>query len=337
MATTLSGQFESTLERIGIKDEAARKAELDVRAKLEADKNLQEWGVDTILIGSFARKTSIYPCHDADVFVRLQRCNETNPETVFSEVQRVLVAAYGSTRATEQRRSMKVDGFEGDDGVELSVDAVPAVPVGDHWQIPQTGPERIQGRWVKDQWEETKPERVTEISRAVNSASPSVNGRSSYLHVVRFVRQIRETHLADNGPSGFYFELLTQWSFRSKRRTETSYAELLAGSLAEIATELESARPLIEPGMGRAFTPAPTQAERTAAASKFRSLAISAGAALQLDECSAAVAWRVIFGEAPKVAGPAFPLPLGCTEDGRRISSITANPDRGSDRERGFA
>ena len=127
MTTSLPEQFTQALHRIGIERTAPMAAHAEVRAHLEADSRLRGWGVDTVLIGSYSRKTSIYPCHDVDVFVKLPTCPETDPEIVFTEVQRVLFARYGS-RAREQRRSMGVDGFPED----LSVDVVPALPDGEH-------------------------------------------------------------------------------------------------------------------------------------------------------------------------------------------------------------
>jgi tRNA nucleotidyltransferase (CCA-adding enzyme) len=94
MTTPLPEQFDDALDRIGITRTAAIAAHAEVRTRLEVDSKLREWGIDTILIGSYARRTSIHPCHDVDVFVKLTACQETNPEAVFSEVQRVLVTAY---------------------------------------------------------------------------------------------------------------------------------------------------------------------------------------------------------------------------------------------------
>jgi hypothetical protein len=329
MVTTLAQQFRQAHVRIGIERVNAIAAQLDVRSKLESDGKLTEWGVDTVLIGSYARRVSIYPCHDVDVFVELPQCpHETTPEAVFTEVQRVLVEAYGE-RAAEQRRSMKVDGFPDD----LSVDAVPAVPDDGRWRIPQTEKQPFGGRWVKDRWESTDPERLSDLSDQKQKASSAIDGEPSYRRTVRLVRQIREQHLADAEPGGLYFELLTYWAFEGGV-SATSYAELLALTLTAIATQLESGVVVIEPAMDQRYDPAPEPPVLAMAASVFRSLADDAQGALGLDECPAAVVWRRIVGTNER--GPCFPLPPGCLPSGEVIEALP-HKDRGPDEARPFA
>jgi Second Messenger Oligonucleotide or Dinucleotide Synthetase domain len=329
MTAQLPDQFKQTLTRIGIERVAAMAAHAEVRVHLETDPKLLSWGVDTILIGSYGRKTSIYPCHDVDVFVELPGCPETNPETAFSEVQRVLVATYGD-RAKEQRRSMTVEGFKDD----LSVDAVPAVPEGDHWKIPQTDAKPVGEWWVKDRWEETNPERLAELTQALQRNGPKVDGEGAYIRVVRLIRQIRETNLGEAKPGGLYFELLTYSGFVGGVTGE-GYAELLAATLEAIARQLESGTVVIEPGMNQPYSPPPDPAAIRAAATTFRRLSSDAARALTLDDCPAALVWRTMFGQNDR--GWCFPLPPGCDEIGRKQTPISATPDRGTDAARPFA
>ena len=328
---TLPTQFEQTHARIGIERANAIKAQVDVRTRLELDARLREWGVDTVLIGSYARKTAIYPCKDVDVFVRLPKAPaDATPEQVFTEVQRVLVNAY-ARRATEQRRSIKVDGF--DDG--LTVDAVPAVPNGDRWKIPQTDSKQVGERWIKDRWELTNPERLTALAEASHENSPEIAGQRSYLRTVRLVKQMRDEHIGrGEKPSGLYFELLTYWAFRDGATAE-SCAELLLPVLNSIAARLESGVVVTEPAMNEPYAPAPDPAVLDNAARVFRSFASDARRALLLDDCKAAVIWRRMLGENEKV-GAVFPLPPGCTESGARIAPLI-NKDRGSNDDRPFA
>lgn len=331
MVTTLPTQWEQTHGRIGIERTNAIQAHLQVRAVLERDTRLQDWSVDTVLIGSYKRKTAIYPVHDVDVFVKLPGAPvAATPEQIFSEIQRVLVNHYGE-RATEQRRSMKVSGFAGG----LTVDAVPAVPEGHVWKIPQTAAEPTGDSWVKDRWEETDPEHLTELTDNVQAASSEIAGQRSYLRTVRIIKQIRDTHIgADEKPGGLYFELLTYWAFGAGV-SAPSYAELLAPVLSSISGQLASGSPLIEPGMGRPYDPAPSATSLARAAGLVARLAVDASRALGLDDCEAAVVWRRMLGENEKV-GWCFPLPPGCSESGTRISPLV-NRDRGSNTDRGFA
>jgi hypothetical protein len=322
---TLPDQFRDALSRLEIDSTRAIAAHVDVRAQLETDPKLIDWGVDTTLIGSYKRGVAIYPCHDVDVFVKLPKCPETDPEVVFTEVERVLVARYGK-RAKEQRRSMTVEGFAGD----LSVDAVPAIPSGARWRIPQTDHDR-----KKNQWEETDPERMTDLSIARNDASQSVDGRHVYVPTVKLIRQSRRAHLGDAKPGGFYFELLTYWAF-AVPVAGASFAEVFAETLRRVAGQLESGGVVINPAMNEPYDPPPSPEELTVAAAEFRRLATLAGEALACELCPAAVLWRQILGEI-EGRGQCFPLPSGCTETGKQVPLILANRDQGPNRERGFA
>jgi hypothetical protein len=331
MATTLPAEWRQVHTRIGIERASAIAAHLEVRTVLEGDPKLREWAVDTVLIGSYKRKTAIYPCKDVDVFVKLPAAPaDASPEAVFTEVQRVLVDHF-KNRATEQRRSMKVSGFADD----LTVDAVPAVRDGDRWKIPQTGTMPVGDRWVKDRWETTDPERLTDLAETCQKASPLIEGDPSYLRMVRIVKQIRDYHIGrGDKPGGLYFELLTYWAFMGGASGD-SYAELLVPVLDAVAVRLSSGVVVTEPAMDQPYEPAPELEDRANAARIFTAVAADARLALTLEDCEASVVWRRILGENEKV-GWVFPIPPGCSETGQRVTPI-ANTDRGSNRDRGFA
>ena len=331
MVTTLPAQWEQAHSRIGIERANAIKSYAEVRVVLETDPKLRLWSVDTVLIGSYARKTAVFPCKDVDVFAKLPDApRDASPETVFTEVQRALVAHFKG-RATEQRRSMKVSGFDDD----LTVDAVPALPDGARWKIPQTSGRRSGERWIKDEWETTDPERLTELTKETQGASSEIEGQRSYLRTVRLVKQMRDHHIGrGEKPSGLYFELMTFWAFAGGAAA-ASYAELLVPVLDSIAAQLASGRVVIEPAMGQPYSPTPDFGAIAKAAGIFARLAADARLALTLDDCAAAAVWRRMLGENEKV-GWVFPLPPGCTESGTRIAALP-NRDRGSNSDRDFA
>ncbi len=110
----------------------ASAAHTEVRGVLEADSTLKEWGIDTVLIGSYSRHVSIRRVKDVDVFCKLPDVDASkSSREVLGEIVRVLRAAYGD-RIGEQDRSVKVDFSD----FGLHVDAVPARPVGTCWEIP---------------------------------------------------------------------------------------------------------------------------------------------------------------------------------------------------------
>jgi tRNA nucleotidyltransferase (CCA-adding enzyme) len=113
---TLDGQFAQAVRNVtvsGDKRDRAIQAHTDVRKLLESDKQLCEWGIDTILIGSYARQTARYPGKDVDVFLRFRDLSvRHDPEKIYSAVERVLVDRYGvkdqdpDGRVTRQSRSL---------------------------------------------------------------------------------------------------------------------------------------------------------------------------------------------------------------------------------------
>lgn len=327
---TLAKQFDEALALIGIGDKAkrAQMAHKEVRQVLETSETLRKWGVDTILIGSYARQTAIYPGKDVDVFSKMTKLDTSaSPTTVFAGVRDALVDHYGA-RATPQRRSVKV-AF----GAEFSVDAVPAVRAGARWAVPNRNPLA----WAEpgSRWIETDPERLGDLTTDRNR-HPTVGGQGAYIPVVKLVRQIREHHRGDAKPGGLYLELLTYQAFGEAMQSD-SFAEFLAITLRRITALLGAAikNPLIDPALGRPYAPAPAAGELQAAQATFGKLAAEAERALGLERCPAAVVWRGILGRNDR--GPCFPLPAGCDEAGRSISAVTVNTRRGSDEARPFA
>ena len=327
---TLPTQFNDALTAIevnGKKRDRVIAAHKEIRELLEGDEQLCELGVDTILIGSYARHTGIYPGKDVDVFVKLTKLDTSaDPAEVSAAVERVLTAEYGD-RAEKQRRSVKI-GF-GDDG--FSVDAVPAVKMGSRWALPNHDPDKWGN--TDERWIETDPEKMHTLTKERNE-SPKVGERGAYVPTVKLMRQTRRQHLGDDKPGGLYFEILTYWAFKDAKVSGTSFAEIFASALRVVATRLSDATPLINPALDTPYEPAPTDSERTAAATNFDRLATKAEKALTVDKCAAAVLWREVIGKNDR--GECFPLPPGCDASGKAINSITSVSARGSREAHGF-
>lgn len=332
---TLSDQFEAALSRIeitGKKRERAVAAQAEIREHLEGDDVLRGWGVDTVLIGSYARHTSIRPGKDVDVFTKLPELDTTaNPSLVFETVRAVLVAKYGE-RAKPQARSIKVSFDE--DGDDFAVDVVPAVRMRARWGIPR----RDTSRWADPdpdaRWVETDPEHLGELT-IENNRLLTVDGRGAYVPTVKLVRQTRRHHRGDAKPGGFYFELLSYWAFRSGATDGDSFAEIFATTLGAIAAQLADTTPLIDPVLNRPYKPEPDPNDRADAQATFTRLAAMANRALSVGRCPAAALWREILGT--NDLGPCFPLPPGCDEDGNEIKRIAPVAATGSREASGFA
>ena len=319
----LADQFKAALTMIGLGDKRKRAIEAHegVRATLEADPELQERGVDTILIGSYGRETAIYPGRDVDIFVKLADADD-DPEALFQLVKKPLVATYGD-RVTEGRHAIKIDFPD-----EFGVDAVAAERTTAHWKIP--APDDSGGR---TEWEETDPERLGELVTDRN-VTPTVDAQGAFVPTVKMIRQIRRHHLADAKPGGLYFELETYWAFDVGVAGDT-FAEILASTLEHIATQLESGEVITDPAMDRPYEPTPESVDIEHAAAIFRDLATKAADALVADKCPAAAIWRDILGQNDR--GWVFPLPAGCDERGKEVARVTPVADRGPAEARPFA
>jgi predicted nucleotidyltransferase len=329
---TLPTQFEKALTLIevsGKKRERAVKAHEEIRGILESSAALQKLGIETVLIGSYARHTGIYPGRDVDVFVKLTRLNTSaEPQRVFDAVCDVLVDHYGE-RAEPQRRSIKVSfDFDGDG---FSVDAVPAVHLGNRWGLPNRDRDSWEDR--DRRWVETDPEYLGTLT-IVRNRRPKVDDQGAYVPTVKFVRQIRREHRGDAKPGGLYVELLTYWAFE-RGVSGDSFAAIFAASLRSIATQLSSGTALADPVLGEPYKPAPEGADLAATASVFSGLADDAERALDESRCPAAAAWRRILGRNDR--GWCFPLPEGCDETGRQlVGAVSAIAARGSREAGGF-
>lgn len=325
---TLSAQFKDAIRNVSVDDKAerARRAHQEVRDLLERNKTLQGWGVDTVLIGSYARHTAIFPGRDVDVFTKLTELDTSeSPEVVFDVVANILVEQYGD-RAEARARSVKIEF-----GDDFSVDVVPAVRSGTRWALPRHDRSRWQN--LEDAWVDTDPEELTRLTQKLNG-KVQIAGNGAYIPIVRLIRQTRLCHLGKNQkPGGLYFELLTYWTFFGGL-SAGSHAELFSAALSGIA--LGIGKELIDPALGTAYAPPPDPIDLSAAARTFATLADMATKALSSDdECEAAAIWRRIIGVNDR--GACFPLPPGCDERGNRIPIVSANLDAGTSEARPYA
>lgn len=349
---TLPTEFGFAVQNVTMdegKRKRAIKAHTEVRELLEVDPELCSWGIDTRLIGSYARHTARYPGKDVDVFLRLTGLNiNASPKTVYEAVARVLIKKYGEKdvdpggRVTRQPRSLKVaftNPDEPDENLSFSIDAVPAVPWGEHWGIPNRDTTRWDSQTPEDRWVKTNPIKFADDSEAlsVSSTSPTVGTTNAYCPVVRLIRQVRHVHLGEARPGGLFVEVITYYAWKNNKVTGTSWAELLARTLAAVANGFTDAaeKGLPDPVLNTSMKPELTPQQWQHAATVFHGLARQAQQALDADKCQAAKLWRDILGSNDR--GPVLPLPSGCDASGFPIASVAAVAAVGSDEPRGFA
>jgi hypothetical protein len=328
-------QFNAALKRIEISGERLKLAissHTEIREVLLGSERLRDWGLDPILIGSYARDTGIYPGKDVDVFGRLYKLNTTiAPRTVYDAFLDVLKKKYRD-RAQPQRRSIKVK-FTFDDE-EFSIDSVPAVRFMRRWAIPSGDQALWERDWESHGWCETDPEKLTQLTQALN-ACLKIGGCGAYVPTVKLIKQIRNHSLGDSDPGGLFFELMTYWTFKTNP-TADNFAEILTYTLRSIANQLARmpAVALIDPVLERPYEPVVSQPDIERAAAKFSDIAARAESALSAETCPAAALWRNIIGKNGR--GWCFALPEGCDETGKKITPITSASSRGSRESHGF-
>jgi hypothetical protein len=346
----LKSEFDQAVRNVtvsGDKLDRAIAAHTEVRELLESDDELCEWGIDSILIGSYKRQTARYPGKDVDVFARFTKLSVRHaPEKVYNAVERVLVQHYGlkdqdpGGRVTPQARSLKIDFPDIEDPLsdnDFSIDAVPAVPWEQHWGIPN----RDRDLWSDDdqRWIKTNPVQFSDDTTTLStkSSSPEVDGENAYRPIIRLIRQIRHEHLAEERPGGLFTEIAAFYAWSDQLVSGSSWAELLTATLDQVAIKFDECAEngLQDPVLGATMKPALEPGQWTGAAQTFRALAAQGHEALNSERCRAAKIWRDILGSNER--GPILPLPSGCDADGFPVGAVSAVSSVGSNDARGFA
>lgn len=312
-----SGRVEPTI----LDKSTASAAHLAVRAVLESDPVLRDWGIDSVLIGSYKRHVSIRRINDVDVFCKLPGVGtDVAPAELLSNFRRVLEAAFGAESVLTQARSLKV---EISDWIGLHVDAVPARAAGQRWEIPD--------RSDPEGWQSTNPEVLTELTTAANEASDGL-----YVPTVKLLRQARRV-LLDKRPGGLFVEAALydafsrgDLSFESQKHAFVTGLRSVASALANPSVIPDPTRP----GEYCAFraTDAMWQAARVA----FASAASDAEAALDAPRCAAEATYHRLLGTNSD-GEIVYRLPDDCNGDGTSKSAFEPGDSRLTTGDQRFA
>lgn len=315
----LNPQFAAALNSIEPGDDKTNAPEAHklVRAALAADSELAGYGINSILIGSYKRKVSIRRVKDVDVFCRLDSLPADLTSTdILDSFFKVLNAEFGKDadghrRVTRQSRSLKIAFPEYD----LDVDAVPARPnsSGTMWEIPQRGSE--------DEWVETNPEAMSELTIAMNDEHDGY-----YVPTVKLMRQTRRSLLNKAKPGGFFIEVATFQAFAAgdvKGRTQAEYYVSALAAVSKILTNfVQSGIAIVDPTRdGESISIRADDEELTNLDREFAEAAESAAKALAEEhEGKAAVLYRGLLGKNGD-GDTVFQMPSGFKEDGTRKES----------------
>ena len=369
----LTNQFVEAHTRISLGDRRriAIAAHFEVRSVLRASRRLRDLGLQDVLIGSYARRVSIWPGKDVDVFGRLMKhtVNTLDPLTAYQAFEHSLRQYARQGRLTKQPRSLKVAFGPGHppsiDAIwtaaterswvrsdvdrlvrdrerllfDFSVDVVPAVKDGSHYGIPDLDRSAGGQRYLSGGWKQTNPVAVTELTQQLNKA-PLIGGVGGFVPVAKTVKQVKEQHLSDVKPSALYYEFILHEGFRLRRISGDSWADITASALGYIADRLGEAvsDPICDPVLGVCYEPQPSTQVLMHARSKFESLAGKSQQAIMTgNRCQAAVHWRAVFGQNGRPPhSDVFPLPPGCRSDGVLMGAAAANVSTGGTQERSF-
>ena len=368
----LTSQFLDAHSRLSLGDRRriAIAAHFEVRSVLRASPRLLGLGLRDVLIGSYARKVSIWPGKDVDVFGRLMEhtTDTLHPATAHAAFEDSLSHYAQQGRLTKQPRSLKVAfGPSHPPSVQairaaaderawtrletnrlvrdrtllfdFSVDVVPAVLDPPHYGIPDLDHRPGGLRQLSGGWKRTDPVALTELAQQLNRAL-RVGGVGALVRVVKTIKQVKEHHLGGLKPGGLYYEFILHEGFGSGGISGDTWAEITASALEYLASRLGTAawNPICDPVLGASYEPQPPPDMLAHARRTFGDLARKAQRAITIsDRCQAAIEWRAVFGEngrRPQLH--VFPLPAGCRADGVLMGAAATNTSTGGTQERSF-
>lgn len=155
--SSVSDAFEAFRKRLEItssEQQDASRRQQEVRGHIRAAFDIER----DFLTGSYARHTKTKPLKDIDIFFVLgagdQGRSSSSPQKMLDAAEACLLEHYDREQVELGRRSIGItfdrsSPTQSEDGKIFSVDVVPAVPCGDHYEIPDA----VVGEWI-----ETNPE-----------------------------------------------------------------------------------------------------------------------------------------------------------------------------------
>lgn len=308
--SVLTKQFQDALTRLEPSDDATHAAEAhaEIREVLKADEQLLDWGLHTLLIGSYARDVSIRRVNDVDVFCQLPHIPQSmDPQDLLQVFTDVLTRTHGH-RVSKNDRSVKVEFPQFD----MHVDVVPARPHEGVWQIPDK-----QGGW-----EITDPLRFGGLTTQRNK-----DHAGNYVPIVKLLRQTRRALLHEAKPGGLFVEVTAYHAFAdvpvgtaAPRSIAEFYTEALERMARILADHADGTAPIMNPAVpGQELHVRATADEFHDIATAWAGAAQDARAALDSDDAAeAGTIFAQLLGEtsegvpvfvAPKASSHARAVP----------------------------
>lgn len=279
----------------------AVEAHTRVRGCLENESSLAEVITDSFLYGSYKRHTAVGDIKDVDIVI-LTNLDTDDPDNEPQKVLRRFKAALGhcyeNPETAYQRRSIRVnDPLPDEDGVELTLDIIPAVV-----QITKSGPLLVPDREAKC-WIPSHPRGHLNFTSNLNSDKV---GQGRYVPLVKIMKwwwkhqcETKQPDIERPKPKGFWVECLTGENFDS---SQTEWADHFITVLTNISNRYSNASAvpsLQDPGLPEEII----KTSMTLEEFQFfldcvnKNLAIAIQARDEDDSLHSSELWREIFGE----------------------------------------
>ncbi len=287
-------KFRSRLELTNKEQEDASRRHKEIRDYLRTKFDIDR----DFLTGSYKRWTKTKPLKDVDILCVLgekeSHRRDEPPADLLKEFEDALVAKYGRSNVSRQRRSVTVDfgvkpnADEDTDGKVMSFDVVPAFNKSKHYEIPDTS--------NPNGWTETDPE--IHYQKAVVAQD---NYDRQWKGIVRMAKKWNAHREKPVKPS-FLIEVMALELLVPPFGGDFRYE--LKGLFASLADRIHEAWP--DPaGLGPPVSDGMDNTARDTAKQELLSASNAAAVAIQLERTGkngdALRAWRDLFG-------PLFPL-----------------------------
>lgn len=287
-------EFKSRLELTPSEQKDASRRQQEIREHLD-----KHFAIDhDFLTGSYRRWTKTKPLKDVDIFIVLgedeRHYRDEPPSALLAAVEDALVEKYGQEAVSSQRRSVTVEFpvSGSSDEIEervLSFDVVPAFPLEDHYEIPDTS--------IASGWTETNPKVHEQLAVEAQKAFSN-----EWKGLVRMAKYWNNHHGKPIKPS-FLIEVMALEVLHPPfggqfDREMQAFFYTLADRIAETWEDPAGLGPPVSDAMDSARCQLARKALMEAGAAATRAIRLSVDGSQE----AALRAWRELF------AGDLFPL-----------------------------
>lgn len=299
---TLESTFDDFLSKIEPSKKAkeyAQDAHTPIRVHLEKDEEFKEYFQSSFLYGSYRRNTAIGNIKDVDIVV----LTDFDPDTVAPDVAlqtlKEAIGRYYKLPDNEelQSRSVRVNDPLPDEKTEMTLDIIPAIPLGG-----EDDPILVPDREIQE-WKQSNPKahlrRVSELNAVEYS-----DGR--FVPLVKMMRwwwsfqsKQRKPEEEKVRPKGFWLECLTGEVFDPSKETWAEHFVSVLEAISQRYKPNTGVPALNDPGLpGVPISTGMSQEEFNFFLEVVdETLVLAKGALAETDEAQSLLGWGEIFGD----------------------------------------